>query len=80
LLYSLKTFHEQFILRFSSDLDNFQDVERFKEAKNLIEKALEFVSEYTKNTKKIRKYYRTAIKCKPFATIFDIFFTYIKYF
>jgi hypothetical protein len=48
LRYSLKKFHDQFILKYSSDFNNFQDVERFQEANILVEKVFEFVPKYIK--------------------------------
>ncbi|MFX0029135.1 MAG: hypothetical protein ACFE8B_07995 [Candidatus Hermodarchaeota archaeon] len=48
LRYGLKTFHDQFVLKYASDFENIKEPSKFKEAENLIEKIFEFVPEYLK--------------------------------
>jgi hypothetical protein len=48
LRYGLKSFHEQFVLQYASDFENFKDPSKFKEAEDLIEKIFEFVPEHLK--------------------------------
>ena len=53
LQYGLKAFHDQFISKYVSDLDNLKDPSKFKEAEDLIENIFDFVPEHVKKPKKI---------------------------
>jgi hypothetical protein len=50
LRYGLKEFHDQFISKYYHEKDDFQDINKFKDARNLVKKIFEFVPEYIKKS------------------------------